>query len=530
MLGIQVICRWGETPIAIRVLGPDTALGLSTLERDASGQGRRDEREAGYLVVPELPAGGPSATFVRVEPNGAVVVELPAGAVGRRLSLGGSNADASRPARTPPWARRTWPVQGPARLVLAPTEVGHVTLGALCFELERVACAPERSTRRRPAWAASAALGHVIGSAVLHAAMLVALAWLGPLSFASSDPMPDETQAALIKHYLNSAERAESDAEPGTPLLLAPAGSEGEPSAERALGPAGQAGTPDHAPSDRRAAIRWRGQDTAPRLPARANRGEAEQAASEFGMIGLLRTVPDRHEGEPRSVWGEAQAQGSDLSSAEGNLWGEHAGASYGVGGLELSGTGLGGGGRGEGVGLGGIDRLSSGALGGRGRLGRSHRRGPSYGCGGSYEYFDSFGQAKARAAHVPDPEVVCAERDAEDPSGCRSWQVRTAPGCGTSVSGRLPPETILAILRQNHGRFRLCYERGLARNPNLAGRVTLRLVISHSGEVRSANAEGPMPDEVTSCLASAAAALQFPDSGYGVIHVSYPLLLQPEP
>ena len=53
----------------------------------------------------------------------------------------------------------------------------------------------------------------------------------------------------------------------------------------------------------------------------------------------------------------------------------------------------------------------------------------------------------------------------------------RRAPGQGaegpqgaTQVNGRLPPEVIQRIVRQNFGRFRLCYENGLRNNPNLAG------------------------------------------------------------
>ena len=57
-----------------------------------------------------------------------------------------------------------------------------------------------------------------------------------------------------------------------------------------------------------------------------------------------------------------------------------------------------------------------------------------------------------------------------------------------TSVSGRLPPEVIQRIVRQNFGRFRLCYENGLRNNPNLQGRVAVRFVIGREGDVIAAS------------------------------------------
>ncbi len=56
--------------------------------------------------------------------------------------------------------------------------------------------------------------------------------------------------------------------------------------------------------------------------------------------------------------------------------------------------------------------------------------------------------------------------------------------GRDAASSGRLPPEVIQRIVRQNFGRFRLCYENGLRNNPNLQGRVSVRFVIGRDGAV----------------------------------------------
>ena len=56
----------------------------------------------------------------------------------------------------------------------------------------------------------------------------------------------------------------------------------------------------------------------------------------------------------------------------------------------------------------------------------------------------------------------------------------RHAAGQPTNIetNGRIPAEVIQRIVRQNFGRFRLCYENGLRNNPNLQGRVAVSFVI----------------------------------------------------
>ena len=136
---------------------------------------------------------------------------------------------------------------------------------------------------------------------------------------------------------------------------------------------------------------------------------------------------------------------------------GRHCWDAFGSGGLGLSGIGEGGGGRGEGIGLGNIGGLGHGAGTGTGQgFGSGHGR-----LGGSH---------KTRA-----PKVRMG---------------------ATSVNGRLPAAVIQRIVRQNFGRFRMCYEQGLARNPNLEGRVGVRFVIGRDGSVSNVgNGGSDIPD-----------------------------------
>jgi len=82
-----------------------------------------------------------------------------------------------------------------------------------------------------------------------------------------------------------------------------------------------------------------------------------------------------------------------------------------------------------------------------------------------------------------------------------------------TSVSGRLPREVIQRIVRQNFGRFRLCYDNGLRTNPNLQGRVTAKFVIDRTGAVSAASDGGSdLRDKaVVDCVIRGFSNLSFP-------------------
>ena len=218
-------------------------------------------------------------------------------------------------------------------------------------------------------------------------------------------------------------------------------------------------------------------------------RQEALREAAEFGMFGLL----NADGGAPKSPWGRENALGNDPMSARGNMWGDAIGDSYGAGGLGLTGTGAGdggGGGRGEGIGLGNIGTMGHGSGLGSGQ---------GYGSGGLG------GHAHARAPKIRQGT--------------------------TTVNGRLPPEVIQRIVRQNFGRFRLCYEQGLLKDPKLTGMVATKFVIDTQGAVTSAarDASTTMSDaSVVSCVTRAFSSFSFPQPEGGIVTVVYPVIFEP--
>ncbi|HLM73647.1 MAG TPA: AgmX/PglI C-terminal domain-containing protein, partial [Polyangiaceae bacterium] len=229
-------------------------------------------------------------------------------------------------------------------------------------------------------------------------------------------------------------------------------------------------------------------------------RQQALRDATEFGMIGLLNSGSGGDPNAPTAPWGRDDSLGndvvpfkggSDAQAARGNMWGGDIGDASGAAGLGLSGVAEGGGGRGEGLGLGSIGTIGHGAGtgtgqgfgAGHGRLGGAHKSSP--------------------------PQVRMGE---------------------TTVNGKLPPPVIQRIVRQNFGRFRICYENGLKNNPNLQGRVAVRFVIRADGEVTNVlNAGSDMPDSsVVSCVVKSFQGLSFPQPEQGIVSVTYPIMFSP--
>lgn len=97
-------------------------------------------------------------------------------------------------------------------------------------------------------------------------------------------------------------------------------------------------------------------------------------------------------------------------------------------------------------------------------------------------------------------------------------------------VNGRLPPEVIQRIVRQNFGRFRLCYENGLRANPSLQGRVATKYIIDRDGSVKTTQDNGSdIPDQnVVQCVVRAFGNLSYPQPEGGIVTVTFPLIFSP--
>jgi hypothetical protein len=98
------------------------------------------------------------------------------------------------------------------------------------------------------------------------------------------------------------------------------------------------------------------------------------------------------------------------------------------------------------------------------------------------------------------------------------------------ALVGRLDPVLIQRVIRARYGRFQRCFEDGLARNPDLGGRVTVRLVIEADGGVSKVRVVcTSMPDRiVVKCVVAEYEELHFPKPEGGIVTVVYPIMFTP--
>ena len=170
---------------------------------------------------------------------------------------------------------------------------------------------------------------------------------------------------------------------------------------------------------------------------------------------------------------------GTGINEAMGGLRGTTMGDAGGAGGLGTRGNKRGGGGRSLGI----------GGLGTRGR-----------GTGGDGN-IDLGKRGKARTRIVPGRTVV---------------------------KGSLTKAEISRVIRRNLPRFKFCYEKQLAANPDLAGKVAVSFTIAPTGAVARASVQESSMNEaaVESCVARVMKSLKFPKPrGGGIVVVTYPFV-----
>jgi hypothetical protein len=93
----------------------------------------------------------------------------------------------------------------------------------------------------------------------------------------------------------------------------------------------------------------------------------------------------------------------------------------------------------------------------------------------------------------------------------------------------RIRPETVQALVRARYSSVVSCYQAGLAKDPSLAGRVSVKSVIAASGAVEQvADAGSTLADkQVVACVVGELGKVTYPAGG-GVLTVVYPIDLAP--
>ncbi len=108
----------------------------------------------------------------------------------------------------------------------------------------------------------------------------------------------------------------------------------------------------------------------------------------------------------------------------------------------------------------------------------------------------------------------------AEQPTGPKH-DARIGPS--KDIIGTVPADATVARLRV---KFRRCYETGLNKNPDISGKVTLRITIGLSGAVESVSSttSGNLPASVVQCVERAAKSRDFPPPQGAVAVIKVPV------
>ncbi len=467
---VEVIVSFGHSVLKVAVVDPEAGFSL--------GAARDPKSPMDLEVAPEL-IGFQSFSLLHLDEGGSVFARLPEQVQG---TLSWENKQVALSELRPTATRA--PGQEDAFLQrLGRDLVVEYELGALHIKLQLGPRPQALPTGWLSKWEREVPMYFAACSTVF-VGLIASAAYFSPPLGLSDESKIDRERLFLISQYLDAASEREEEA---VEREFNEQGSDGGSEGKRAEETEGEAGKPQLKPAQKQVAVR--GPRDNPELTL--SRSEALAEARTGGMIELLSGAANEA-GIENSLFGRDRSLGNMDVTAQGKLWANEIGDAGGMGGLGISGTGFGGGalfGSGAGMGMSYVGTIGTGT--GHTGFGIGHGR-PS----GTHES-----------------------------SGPR---LRTRGN--TEVSGHLPPQVIQRVVRQNFGRFRLCYEQGLARNPNLEGRVSVRFVIGNDGAVSTVSAGGDLPDQgAKSCVATAFYGLSFPSPKDGIVRVTYPLMFSPE-
>ncbi|WP_437482283.1 AgmX/PglI C-terminal domain-containing protein [Sorangium sp. So ce1014] len=475
-LSVEVLIRWGSNLLHVAHLTPPRSFHVG--EQDGA-EGACD------FFVPAERLGAARAPLVLVGEDGEVSAVIPPGTSGM-VEIGSCKmtvAQAIATGRAAPCAA----LDGARRIALPLGARAKLDLGGFGFEV-----AVGRAGRRVAGKASldRRSLPFTALSTLLHVGLLGAMAaFMPPLAMADDGGVSAEQAYLMAQALASTAEREQPEANDGTEATR-PSEREGGTGAA-AIGESGKAGSA----TSRKTGGRFDIEGPKDNADVRISRAQALDDAARFGAIGLLQAGLG---GDPNALsapWGGVDTLGNGAKSVIGNMWGETIDESGGVGGLGLTGVGEGGDGRFTGIGMGPLGTIGHGnGLG----------DGPGFGPG----------NGTSRFVNGPGHKVSAPRMRVGSPS----------------VSGRIPPEVIQRIVRQNFGRFRLCYENGLRNSPNLTGRVSVGFSIGRDGAVSSVqNGGSDLPDAgVVSCVVRSFYGLSFPPPDAGIVTVTYPILFSP--
>ncbi len=482
---IEVMIKWDTNVLHVAHLSPIRSFFVG--ERDVKGQA------CDFLLPADVL--GAARTPVVVERAGGAWLVVPRGATGTIAMPNEASVPVADMIATGR-ARPSLEVSGAHEVELLPGTRAKITLpnSEISFDVNAVNAGKKVAAGFLASMEASA-YRHVGLSLFAHLGIVASLAFFMPRMSADDAEGIDREYMSHMLHAADANALVEQEKldEQKTADDLA-SGGEGK----RAEKEEGQMGKDTAQPANKHWSLAGPADTKDPKLA----REKALREAADWGMIGLL--AMDRGAvNAPTAAWGDDTAIGKDAANHLGQMWGAEAGDAWGLGGLGLSGAGEGGGGIYKGIGLDKIGTLGHGG-------GCIEMPGKPCGIG-----FGPGGEGIGHGSKLPRDHTP------------KALPIRESK---VEVNGRLPPEVIQRIVRQNFGRFRNCYESSLRTNPSLTGRVAVKFVIGRDGSVMMASDGGSdLPDQgVVQCVTRGFQNLSFPSPEGGVVTVVYPLVFSP--
>ena len=474
LTAVEVVILWDTTALHVQHLSPPRSFYVGEEEgKNLACDYFIPSEKLGTTRAPIVLADHGSISFV-IPPGARGTVEIPKHP---RMTLD----EAVRGGRTQLCAE----LSGAQQMALPSGGKARIEVEDLVFQVAAVPAG--KPVPHGLANADASSLIYVGFSLLAHAGLVAAMAFFVPPLGLTDEEGQSRDRQYVMQEYLQAAAEREKEQRETEQVAETDADNKEGGSGTRAKNEEGAMGNPNTKETGHRFGVEGPRDNPDPHIAQRT----ALRDAAEFGMIGVLNTGAGGDPNAPTAPWARDDSLGNDPMSARGNMWGDSIGESFGAGGLGLSGVGEGGGRFGEGIGLGSIGTIGHGDGTGTG---------PGFGSG----------HGRPGGSHAP-----------------RAPQVRIG---ATEIKGSLPPEVIQRIVRQNYGRFRLCYENGLRTNPSLQGRVAVRFVIGRDGAVSNvSNGNSDMPDAaVVACVIRAYYTLAFPQPEGGIVTVVYPIMFSP--
>jgi len=285
---------------------------------------------------------------------------------------------------------------------------------------------------------------------------------------------------------------------------------EGQP----ASGDMGKAGDPNETHRNRQ--LQRRGP---PDNPSPAISKLTQDQVRHIGIIGVLTASAVDLDG---SIYGREAAQGRDPQTLAGNLSGLELGAANGIGGLGPIGTGRGGCPAGTPPALCAAGTVGVGTTGLLGTIG---------GCSAERLAALTREVGRARAVEMCSGGISGVGIGVVGGGRPRPSVVPGIHPLPVQLSGGLSKESIRRVVHQHMNEIRFCYEQGLHRQPDLAGRVSVGFTIRGDGGVLATHVAGStlQSPSVESCMAGAVRRWAFPASPTGgATVVTYPFVVVP--